>query len=92
MCLVSPGGIDDATLYASVKNITRHLLQTLSVAGDNYVIVFKLLHDLSLGEVSLSPSDLSLLAKHVDLSELEEEEEEGEGKKEEKKGESELTF
>lgn len=42
--------------------------------------MFKLIHDLCLGEVSLSSSDLPLLVKHVEFNEKEEE---GEGKEEE---------
>lgn len=61
--------MDDAALHTSVKNITRHLLETLPVAGENYMIVFKLIHDLCLGEVSLFPSDISLLEKNVKLGE-----------------------
>lgn len=83
-------GIDDAALHASVKNITQHLLETLPVAGENYMIVFKLIHDLCLGEMSLFPSDISLLEKHVELGEKAEggerkEVEEGEKKEGEKK-------
>lgn len=67
----TPGALEDGGVYTSSKNIIQHLLQTLPVAGENYLIVFKLIHDLCLGEVSLTPSDLSLLAKHVELSEKE---------------------
>ena len=62
-CFVIP---DDPELAAKLKSILQHLLNTLPVAGENYLIVFKLIHDLCLGEVCLSPSDLSLLDKHVE--------------------------
>jgi hypothetical protein len=62
------------------------LLDTLPEAGENYMIVFKLIHDMCLGEVtSLLPSDLSLLAKLAELGEEAKgvEKEAGEGKEEE---------
>ncbi len=54
-------------MQTKLRNILQHLLETLPVAGENYLIVFKLIHDLCQGEVCLSPSDLTLLDKHVEL-------------------------
>ena len=49
--------------------MVQHLLRSLPDAGDNYLIVFKLIHDLCQGEVCLSQADLSLLAKQLERSE-----------------------
>ena len=56
---------DPPALLEKLKSILQHLLRTLPVAGENYLIVFKLIHDLCQGEVCLSPSDITLLEKQV---------------------------
>ena len=74
------GLVDRSSVHTSCKNIIQYLLKTLPVAGENYLVVFKLIHDLCLGELSLSNSDISLLIGHVELSpKQDEEEEEGKG-------------
>ena len=67
-------------MRSSCENVIQHLLETLPVAGDNYLVVFKLIHDLCFGELTLSQSDVTLLSKQLELGLVKQEEEEETGK------------
>lgn len=61
----STASMDRSTVYLSCKNILRRAVSTLALAGDHYLVVFKLIHDLCVGEMSLTQDDISVLSKHV---------------------------
>lgn len=58
--------VGGALNYTDCKNIIKHFLQILPIAGNNYVAVFKLIQDFFSASTSLLPADVLLLGKQLE--------------------------
>ena len=59
------GAMDRSAVYLNSKKVLATALGSLPTAGDHYLVIFKLIHDMCMGEMSLTDSDISVLSRHV---------------------------
>jgi len=63
--LYCAGAMDRSAVYLNCRKVLAIALGTLPMAGDHYIVIFKFVHDLCVGDLFLTEDDISVLSRHV---------------------------